>query len=183
MVTIARRCSACTARPPPFAAARAALAYNAAARTLILPFKYANRPELARLLASMMVRAGAPLLQAADCLVPVPLHRARLRRRGYNQAALLAARLSRLSGMLCLPAALHRPVHTPELEGADAAARHRIMRTAVAVRPSYEARVAGRTILLIDDVMTSGATASACTRALLAEGAASVSVLIAARVP
>ena len=90
-----RLCATCLDHRPPWRAARAALLYNEAARSLILPLKHADRQENAAVLARHMARAGAELLAGADLLIPVPLHRARLRRRGFNQAALLAAALAR----------------------------------------------------------------------------------------
>ena len=101
-------CDDCTAAPPPWGEARAVLAYDAQSRRLVLPFKHADRPELAHALARMMARAGAALLSRADLLVPVPLHRFRLLGRRYNQSALLAQSLQRLSGVRAVPDALRR---------------------------------------------------------------------------
>ncbi len=173
-------CPHCAAHPPAFTQARAALRYDETAQKLILPFKYADRTELARGLARLMRRPGASLLAAADMLVPVPLHRLRLRARRYNQAALLARELSRLSGRPCMPDALIRPKHTAPLEGLNLAQRQAELAEAVALRPGCV--VAGAHVLLVDDVMTSGTTADACARALLAAGARRVDVLTAARV-
>jgi predicted amidophosphoribosyltransferase len=152
-------CTACRAEPPVFGRARAALRYDAQGRRLVLPLKHADRTELTAVLAPHMARAGAELLRDADVIVPVPLHRWRLFRRRYNQAALLAKALGRSAGRPCVVDALRR------------------------IRPSRAQRIDQQKVLLIDDVMTSGATANACARALLAAGAASVDVLVAARVP
>ena len=176
-------CQACRAAPPAFAAARAALLYDSGARRLILPFKHADRPELAASLAPFLVRAGAPLLARADVLVPVPLHRSRLFARRYNQAALLARAIGRRAGKPVLVDALRRTRPTASLEGKSAAEREAALQGAFAVRPARAAALVGKRVLLIDDVLTSGATADACARALLAAGAASVDVLAAARVP
>lgn len=176
-------CRHCAARPPPFGRARGALRYDAAARRLILPLKYAGRTELAEALAPHMARAGAALLDGADVLVPVPLHRLRLLRRRYNQAALLARAVGRLAGRPVLPDALRRHRATPTLGDRPAAERAAAVSDAIVVRPARLAAVAGRRVLLVDDVLTTGATAGACARALLAAGAASVDVLVAARVP
>ncbi len=173
-------CDACAADPPPWGEARAALTYDARSRRLVLPFKHADRPELATALARMMARAGAALLARAEVLVPVPLHRRRLLGRRYNQSALLARGLARLSGVACVPDALRRIRATQPLGELSAEARARMMAGAIAVRRS--AAVAGRHVLLVDDVLTSGATARDCTRALLEAGAAGVDVLVAARV-
>ncbi len=179
----ARLCPDCAARPPPWESARAALRYDAQAARVVLPFKYADRPELAAALAPLMARAGAALLARAGILVPVPLHRRRLFTRRYNQAALLAGALARRSGVPSLPDALCRLRATAPLGHLGAAARAEMVRGAIAVRPERVAALAGRRVLLIDDVMTSGATAAACTEALLGAGAAAVDVLVAARVP
>ncbi len=176
-------CPACMAAPPPFAQARAALRYDAAAQKLVLPFKHADRTELAAPLARHMARAGAGLLQRAELIVPVPLHWRRLLRRRYNQAALLGRELASLSGRPLLPDALRRTRPTPPLGHHGAAERAALLEGAFVVAPGRGARLAGRQVLLVDDVMTSGATAAACSRALLAAGAAAVRVLAAARVP
>ncbi|TCZ51569.1 ComF family protein [Roseicella aquatilis] len=176
-------CPACAARPPPFAAARAALRYDAGARRLILPFKHADRTELAGPLARHMARAGAALLARAEIVTPVPLHWRRLVARRYNQAALLSGRLARGAGLAHVPDLLRRTRPTPGLGDRGAAERAALLAEAFAVPRRHAARLAGRRVLLVDDVMTSGATAGACARALLAAGAAAVEVLAAARVP
>ncbi|MDE2515787.1 MAG: ComF family protein [Rhodospirillales bacterium] len=176
-------CAACAVAPPVFAEARAALRYDAAARRLLLPFKHGGRSELACLLAIQMARAGAGLLARADLLVPVPLHRARLRQRGYNQAALLARHLGRRAGRAVALDALLRTLPTPSLGGLDAPGRAAALAGAFRVHPARQSRIAGRRVLMIDDVLTSGATANACAGVLLAAGAGGVDVLAAARVP
>ena len=130
-----------------------------------------------------MARAGAALLHGADLLIPVPLHRRRLLARRYNQSALLAGALARLSARPAVLDALIRQRPTPSLDGMGAAARAAALRDAFAVRPRRRQQIDGARVLLIDDVMTSGATAAACARALLAAGALDVDVLAAARVP
>jgi ComF family protein len=175
-------CSGCLVRPPAFIQARAALRYDALSQRLILPLKYGDRTELARGLALLMARAGARLLAEAELLVPVPLHRARLRTRGYNQAGLLAASLGRIARRPVLPDALCRLRPTAPLASLGATARYAALDGSIALRERHLKRIVSRRILLIDDVLTSGATANACAVALLEAGAARVDVLVAARV-
>lgn len=178
-----RVCPACAAWPPAFAMARAALRYDAAAQRLLLPFKHADRTELAGPLARHMARAGAALLARADLLAPVPLHWRRLLARRYNQAALLSGRLARLARKPHAPGLLRRIRFTPPLGDLGAAGRSALLQGAFALSGGGAARVAGRRVLLVDDVMTSGATAQGCAEVLLAAGATTVEVLAAARVP
>jgi ComF family protein len=176
-------CPRCRASPPAFAVARAALRYDEGAKRLILPLKHAGRVELALPLARQMARAGAAILAQADVLVPVPPHRLRLLARRYDQAALLARHLARLSGLPWLPRGLRRMRRTAALADRGAAERARVVEGAFALMRAGVGAIAGRHVVLVDDVVTSGATAEACARVLLAGGAASVAVLAAARVP
>lgn len=178
-----RLCPACHACPPSFDAARAALRYDEGAKRLILPFKHGDRTELAAPLAARMARAGAELLARADLVTPVPLHWRRLVARRYNQAALLGRHLAREARKPLLPDLLRRTRPTPALEHRGAAERALLVEGVFAVVPRLASRIAGRRVLLVDDVMTSGATAEACARALRAAGAGGVDVLAAARVP
>lgn len=175
-------CAACEAKPPLWRSARAALLYNDAARRLLLPLKHAGREENAAVLAPHMLRAAHDILGQADFLVPVPLHRDRRIARRYNQSALLAHALARRSGVAVLPDALRRVVATPPLGGASAQQRADLLRGAMAPHPRRQAALAGARLILVDDVMTSGATAAACASCLLDAGAAHVDVLVAARV-
>jgi ComF family protein len=176
-------CPRCIEARPPWRRARAAFAYDHFSRHPILQLKHADRTDIATALAAPMRRAGAALLAEADLLVPVPLHRTRLFARRYNQSALLARAITRLTGHAAMPDALIRPRRTATLAGKDHTARAAELHGAIAVRPTRAAALVGRRVLLIDDVLTSGATAGACTQALLAAGAAAVDVLVAARVP
>lgn len=176
-------CQRCIDTPPPFEHARAALRYDQASRRLVLPFKHGDRIEFAAVLGRMMAQAGAKLLHEADILVPVPLHWRRLFFRRYNQAALLAQALGHMTGRLAMVDALMRVRATQNLDGKSAAERRDEVGNAFAVRPRRASMLQGRRILLIDDVMTSGATAGACSEVLLAAGAGAVDVLVAVRVP
>lgn len=176
-------CPGCAARPPAFHQARAPLRYDEGSKRLVLPFKHLDRTELAAPLARYMARAGASLLARAELVVPVPLHWLRLWRRKYNQSALLAARLARGAGLPMVPDLLRRTRPTPQLGERGAAARAAAVAGAFAVAPRHQARLEGRRVLVVDDVLTSGATTDECARVLLAAGAAAVDVLAAARVP
>ncbi len=176
-------CPTCIAQPRPFAAARGALAYDGMARTLILRFKNASETGLAEFLAPLMQRAGADLLAKATLVVAVPLHQSRLRARGYNQAVLLARALARRAGLPLLPDALVRTHATEKLRAATARSRAETLSDAIAVRPARAPRLVGQNVVVIDDVLTSGATLSACAVALRSAGATEVYGLAAARVP
>jgi ComF family protein len=176
-------CQHCVDVPPPYHRARAALNYDKASRRLVLPFKHGDRTEFAAILARLMARAGAKLLLEADILVPVPLHRRRLFVRRYNQSALLARALGRMSGRRVVVDALSRQRVTESLGGKSVAERREEVAGAFSVRPRRANEVEGKRVLLIDDVMTSGATAAACTESLLEAGALAVDVLVAVRVP
>ncbi|MGD0433745.1 MAG: ComF family protein [Acetobacteraceae bacterium] len=176
-------CQRCIDAPPPFERARAALNYDDASRRLVLPFKHGDRIEFASVLARLMAQAGAKLLREADVIVPVPLHRRRLFVRRYNQAALLAQALAAMTGREAILDALARSHATRSLDGKSAAERWNEVANAFAVRPRRAHLIEGRRILLIDDVMTSGATTSACADRLLEAGANAVDVLVLARVP
>lgn len=176
-------CAGCLETLPPWRRARGAVRYDDQAKRLIMPLKYGDRQELAPMLARHMARAGAALLDGTDFIVPVPLHRRRLLSRRYNQAALLARSLARISGRPLVLDALRRTRPTPSLGSMGAAQRDAALRDAFMVRASRAGQVRDARVLLVDDVMTSGATAAACTHALLAAGALDVDVLVAARVP
>ena len=174
------RCPACAARPRAFARARHACLYDDHSRDLILKLKHADRPELATLFSLWLSRAAAELLEAAEVVAPVPLHPLRLFARRYNQAAEIARPLARRAGLDYLPDALARTRDTKSQGGKSGRGRRMNVRGAFVVADS--ARVAGKRVLLVDDVFTTGATAEACAKALLAAGAAGVDVACVARV-
>jgi ComF family protein len=170
------------ARPRAFAAARAACLYDDASREPILKLKHADRPDLAGLFALWIGRAARELVAEADAVAPVPLHPLRLLRRRYNQAAEIARPLARREGLAYLPDALVRRRATESQAGKSGSGRRRNVAAAFEV-PAHKRRlVEGRRILLVDDVMTTGATAEGCARALKSAGAARVDVAVVARV-
>jgi len=175
-------CAACIADPPPWRRARAVLAYDESSRGLILGFKHADRLHGAPAFGRWLARAGADLVAEADLIVPVPLHWLRLALRRYNQAALLAAALGRVAGRPHIPDLLKRVKRTPSQGRLGRAERQKNVAGAFRVRPRHLARLAGAHVLLVDDVLTTGATARAAAKALLAAGAASVDVVALARV-
>ncbi|GGE18757.1 phosphoribosyltransferase [Polymorphobacter glacialis] len=173
-------CGPCLADTPRFDSARAALAYGGPARTVLLALKHGDRQHLARVMAPHMARAGAALLTADTILVPVPLHWRRLWRRGFNQAALLAQALARISGAELAIDALERPKPTGSSAGMGRRARAKNVRGAFRVKDRN--RIRGACVVLVDDVLTTGATAEACARVLRRAGAREVHVLTFARV-
>jgi len=174
-------CGPCLADPPRHAGVAAATLYNEASRKLVLALKHGSKlglaPLMARLIAARLGGADAEWI-----VVPVPLHRWRLWRRGYNQAGLLAQELARLSGATLSIDALERRKPTASLGGLGKRARKRELSGAIGVSTRRKAVVQGRRVLLVDDVLTSGATSEACVGALLKAGAASVTVACFARV-
>lgn len=176
------RCAACETRPRAFARARAACLYDDHSRDLILKLKHADRPELAALFALWLSRAASDLIAEADLVAPVPLHPLRLLSRRYNQAAEIARPLARRAGKVYAPGLLRRVRSTPTQGGKSGQGRRLNVRGAFSAVPGQASRLSGRRVLLIDDVLTTGATAEACARALLAAGAAAVDVATVARV-
>jgi len=176
------RCVACMARPRAFARARAACLYDHNSRDLILKLKHADRPELAGLFALWLSRAAAELIADADLIVATPLHPLRLFSRRYNQAAEIARPLARRAGLPFAPGALERRRATDSQGGKSGRGRRLNVRGAFQVPQAERPRLAGRRVLLVDDVFTTGATAEACARTLLRAGAAAVDVAAVARV-
>ena len=173
---------AAIAEPPVFRRARSVARYDGTARDLVHRLKYSDRLDLARALGAMMARSGSELAGSADVIVPVPLHRWRLWTRRFNQSMELARAISSAHGVRCDPGLLHRVKRTRPQVGLTRAQRGDNLQGAFRVPDDAKARLAGRGVLLVDDVLTTGATANACSRALLRGGAASVDVLTFARV-
>lgn len=175
-------CAPCLASPPRHDGIAAGTLYNDASRKLVLAFKHGGRIALAPMLARF-ISARLPQTVGSDWIVvPVPLHRWRLWRRGYNQAVLLGRELSRLRGASLLVDGLIRHKQTPPLGGLGRKARARVLSGAIAINPRRTGRIKGARIVLVDDVLTSGATTGACVSALKRAGAAEVVVACFARV-
>jgi ComF family protein len=170
------------ADPPAYARARAAVRYDDVARALVHAFKYHDRFDLAPTLGRWMAQAGRPLLAGADGLVPVPLHWRRLWARRFNQSATLAGVIARISGVPVVHGALKRVRATAQQVGLSRGERASNVEGAFRVPAEGRPSVRGRRLVLIDDVLTSGATLDACARALLRAGAHSVDALVFARV-
>ena len=170
------------AAPPAYDRARAAVRYDEVARALVVRFKYGDRLDLAPMMGRWMARAGSELLQDADALLPVPLHWRRLWARRFNQAAALAGTISEMSGVPVSHGVIKRVRATPQQVGLSKTERADNVQGAFRVPAEQKAEIAGKRLVLIDDVLTSGATADTCARALLRAGAAHVDVLVFARV-
>lgn len=170
------------ADPPPFNRARSAVAYNEISRALVSQFKFADRTELARFCAGLMASDCAELLGPDALLVAVPLHRRRQWQRRYNQSALLAAAVGRLTGLPTDPHLVMRARPTRQQVGLSARQRERNVQGAFVAHPDFLARAKGRRIVLVDDVLTTGSTVKAVTHALKRGGADHVDVISFARV-
>ena len=170
------------ADPPAYDRARAAVRYDEIARALVISFKYADRLDLAPMMGRWMARAGREVLADADALLPVPLHWRRLWTRRFNQAAALAGAISDISGVPVRHGTLKCVRATPQQVGLSKPERANNVQGAFQVPPEQKAEIAGKRVVLIDDVLTSGATVDTCARALLRAGCAHVDVLVFARV-
>ena len=170
------------AAPPAYQRARAAVRFDEISRALVHALKYSDRLDIAPMMGRWLSHAGRELLAEADALVPVPLHSRRLWARRFNQSAMLAAAISAESGVPVATGLLKRVKPTAQQVGLSRTERAANVQGAFRVPPEARGGVAGRRLVLVDDVLTSGATVDGCARALLRAGAANVDVLIFARV-
>lgn len=176
------QCDDCLRIARPWSRGRAAMLYADNARQMVLALKHGDRQDLAPPAARWLFRAAQPMLEPDMVVAPVPLHWLRLLRRRYNQSALLSGGLARLAGLAHCPDLLQRTHRTPTQDGRSRDARFANLQGAIRVHPRRAARLADRAVLLVDDVMTSGATLAAASEACLAAGAAHVAVVVLARV-
>jgi ComF family protein len=177
------RCAICTTDPPPWQRARAIWRYDDISKRPVLALKYQDSTSFVNIAAPMLQRVGQSLLQhPAALLVPVPLHWTRLAARGFNQSALLTDALQQLSGVTADKHVLRRVRRTPPQQGMNRVQRQSDVHKAFVVPDVAAARLAGRAVILVDDVITTGATVAACAKILLQAGAASIDVLTLARV-
>lgn len=175
-------CAACLDQPPAFDEARATLAYNEASRKLVLDFKYGDKMHAVNTFTPWLLRSGKDMIERSDAIIPVPLHYKRLWHRRYNQSAVLAASLAAASGKTVLTQVLKRARSTIPQKGLTRKERILNVKNAFLIDPKDTHYIAGRNILLVDDVFTSGATLNACAEKLKSTGCAKVFVLTIARV-
>lgn len=176
------QCDDCLTLARPWDRGRAALLYKDKGREMILGLKHADRLDLVRPMGDWLARAVRPMIAPGMIVAPVPLHWLRLLKRRYNQSALLSKRVAKAHGLEHVPDLLIRPRATDSQDGRSRDERFRNLQGAIAVHPRRAARIAGRSVLLIDDVMTSGATLASAADACLAAGASHIFVGVMARV-
>jgi len=174
-------CGECLRARPPFDQARAACVYDDVSRALILPFKHADRTDLLPTIINLLQRPVRPLLARANIVIPVPLHWTRLLSRRYNQSALIANKLAALGKVHAIPDLVTRKKRTPSQGGRSKRGRQRNVKGAFSVSERYRPQIRDKRILLVDDVMTTGATVSEVSRVLLRAGVGSVDVITIAR--
>ncbi len=175
-------CASCLKTPPIYHQARSALVYDDGSRDIILSYKHADQMQLVVSFMPWLGNAGRELLDEADFLMPVPLHRWRILRRRFNQSALIAQRLGKRERVACLSDGLIRTRHTQVQGYLKTKERHQNVKHAFEVNPKHVEAIKGKRIVLIDDVLTTGATVKECTKKLLGAGALQVSILTLARV-
>lgn len=177
----AEHCDECLSVARPWSRGRSALVYRENGRKLVLALKHGDRHDVVRPAALWMARVAQPLLTCNTLIAPVPLHWLRMLKRRFNQSALLAQALARETTLPVCPDLLIRPKHTRSLKGMGPEERHAMLDGAIRVHPKRRAELIGRTVLLVDDVMTSGATLSAGAQACFSAGAQDVCILTLAR--
>jgi len=175
-------CDDCLATERPWSQGRAALLYKDMGRKLVLRLKHGDRHDIARPAAAWMHRVALPLLQTGMIVAPVPLHWSRLLQRRFNQSALLSSALARLAGLDHCPDLLLRTRRTGSQGTRNREDRFGNLVEAIRAHPRRKDRMDGRSVLLVDDVMTSGATLASCAEACLAAGASDVKTVVLARV-
>lgn len=175
-------CDECLRTPRPWKRGRAAIRYAGTGRSLVLAFKHGDRLDLARPFGTWLARAVEPIIEDGMVVAPIPLHRLRLLKRRYNQSALLARQVARATHIPHIPDLFQRIRATPSQEGRDRDARFENLTGALRVNPRRAAAIAGRPVLIVDDVLTSGATLGAATLAAQEAGASHVHVAALARV-
>lgn len=178
---LGERCLQCCSSPPSWRHVRAIFLYNAGSKRLIFPFKYHGNIRNILLFRKLFLQIGGDLLEEADYLIPVPLHRQKIRARGYNQAALLAKALAKEKGIKILFQGLKRSRQTRPLARLNLKERQKELKSAFIVPPSIKPLLKNKKIILVDDVLTTGMTAEFCTKILLEAGCASVDIFVIAR--
>ncbi|MEX0283362.1 MAG: double zinc ribbon domain-containing protein [Paracoccaceae bacterium] len=175
-------CDACMQTPRSWRMGRAAMLYSGTGRKMVLGLKHGDRQDIARPAGQWLAQAAKPLIQPDMVIAPVPLHRFRLLRRRYNQSALLSRAVATRLNLTHCPDLLVRTRQTPSLDRRTREERTEILSGAIAVHPGRTGQIKDRPVLIVDDVMTSGATLEACSTACLVGGASDVFVLVLARV-
>ena len=174
-------CDDCLNNPRPWISGRAVFSYNATARSMILALKRQDRHDLIAPFAHWMLRRGADIFPPTPVLIPIPLHWQRQWRRRFNQSALIAQKMAQMAGLECCLDGLKKCRRTPELKDHTAEERRKLLHASMAINPARAGCVAGRAVVLVDDVFTSGATFSEAARVCLDAGAKTVSVIALAR--